>query len=64
MKLNQKKIKQELARMGWSKIEYARRVGVSRQLIYYYLNRDPKGFRMVTQLAKPFNIDPVELLMR
>lgn len=64
MKLNQKKIKQELAKMGWSKIEYAKRVGVSRQLIYYYLNKDPKGFGMVTQLAKPFNIDPLELLIR
>ena len=64
MKLNQRKIKQELERLGWTSTEYARKVGVSRQLMSYYLNQDPKGFRIVVRLAKPLNIDPRDLLLR
>ncbi len=64
MKLNQKKIKQELMRLGWNYVEYAKRMGISRQLVYYYLNHDPKGFRIVVRLAKPLNLDPRDLLLR
>jgi transcriptional regulator with XRE-family HTH domain len=64
MKINQTKIKQELERLGWTNTEYADRVGVSRQLLHYYLNKDPKGFRIATRLAKPLHIDPRDLLTR
>ena len=63
MKLNQKKIDQELKRLGWSRSEYAIKVGISRQLMYYYLNRTPKGFRIVVRLAAPLHIDPRDLLL-
>jgi hypothetical protein len=64
MKINQKKILSELSRLEWSKAEYARRLGVSRQLVDYYLNHNPKGFRIAALLAAPFHIDPRDLLLR
>jgi transcriptional regulator with XRE-family HTH domain len=63
MKLNHKKINQELERLGWTRTEYARRMGVSKQLASYYLNRG-KGFRIIEILAKPLNLDPRDLLSR
>ena len=63
MKVNVKKINAELERAGWSRAEYARQVGVTRQLMDYYLNGEVKGFRIVEVLARPFGMDPKDLLI-
>jgi len=63
MKLNLKKINSELARQKWSRTEYARRLGVSKQLLNYYLRKNVKGLLILERLAKPFNMDPKDLLI-
>jgi len=63
MKLNLKKINQELERLGWTRVEYARRLGVSKQLLHYYLKKEIKGIKIVEKLACPFNVDPKDLLV-
>lgn len=63
MKLNLKKINQELSRLGWTRGQYARRLGISRQLLYYYLKKEIRGIKPVEKLAKPFGIDPKDLLI-
>ena len=63
MKINKEKILMELKRLGWSKADYARKLGISRQLVDYYLNGEPQGIKIVARLAGPLHIDPRDLLM-
>ena len=62
MKLNIKKIMAELQRLGWTRTEYARKLGISRQLLNYYLHKG-KSIRLVNRLADPLHIDPRDLLI-
>lgn len=62
MKLNVKKINFELDRLGWSRVEYARRLGMSKQLLTYHLRHYVKSLTVVERLAKPLNLDPKDLL--
>jgi hypothetical protein len=63
MKLNLKKILLELQRLGWTKAEYARKIGISRQLMNHYLNQPLKSVRIVNRLAGPLHVDPRDLLI-
>jgi transcriptional regulator with XRE-family HTH domain len=63
MKLNLKKINQEMERLGLNQTELARRMGISRQLLNYYLQRDLREIPAVERLAKQFNIPPKDLLI-
>ena len=63
MKLNIKKINSELGRLKWKRAEYARKLGISKQLLNYYLRKDVKGLLILERLAKPFNMDPKDLLI-
>lgn len=62
MKLNIKKVNQELSRLGWNRMTYAAQLKVSKQLLSYYLNNDIKTLRVVERLAKPLNLDPKDLI--
>jgi hypothetical protein len=62
MKLNIKKINFELNRLGWNRAEYARRLGMSKQLLTYHLRHYVKSLTVVERLAKPLNLDPKDLL--
>lgn len=62
MKLNTKKILGELKRLEWTRSEYARRIGISKQSLRYWLtDLDPK-ISHVTRMAKAFGLDPKDLL--
>ena len=63
MKLNIKKINQELTRLNWTRTEYARQLKISKQLLSYYMNSDLKTLSVVETLARPLNIDPKDLLV-
>jgi transcriptional regulator with XRE-family HTH domain len=65
MKLNKKKIEAELKRLGWSYSDYARKLGVSRQLLNYYINGQgggAKALSVIERMAKPLLIDPKDLI--
>ena len=63
MKLNLRKIWQEMDRLGLNKTELAQRMGISRQLLNYYLHRNLREIPAVERLAKQFNIPPKDLLV-
>jgi len=62
IQINREKIRAELERLGWSFSEYARKMGISRQLAHYYMTR-AKGLTVVARLAEPLHIDPRDLLI-
>ena len=63
MRLNIGKIKQEMARLGWTYTKPASEMGISRQLLSYYLHKDIRGLKKIEKLAKPFRMDPKDLLV-
>jgi len=63
MKLNVKKINQELNRLKWRKADYARALGVDRQSVHYYLNHNISSMRIIEKLAKPLNLNPKDLII-
>ena len=62
MKINIRKINQELKRLGWSHSEYARRMNVTRQAANHYLNHEINSMKIVERMALPLNLDPKDLL--
>ena len=62
MQLNLQKINRELERLGWNKVEYARRLKISKQLLHYYLSPNIRGIKTAEKLAEPLNLDPKDLL--
>jgi hypothetical protein len=63
MKLNTKKIEQELTRLEWTHTKYAKELGISKQLLQYYMKPDLKGVQIAEKLAGPLNLDPKDLLI-
>ena len=63
MKLNIEKINQEMARLGINQNQLAQQMGISRQLLDYYLHTQSKGLRAMERLAAHFKIDPRDLLI-
>ena len=62
MKLNTKKIMAELKRLDWNYVKLAKEMGISRQLVHYYLHSAPSIVK-VEKLAKALNIDSKDLLI-
>ena len=63
MQLNIKKINQELERLGWNHTEYAKKLGISKALLSYYMCHDLKKLSVLKILAKPLHLDPKDLLI-
>lgn len=63
MKLNIKKIKQELKKRGWTQQQYADELQISKQLLSYHLNTDLKSLKVVELLAKPLQLNPKDLII-
>jgi len=62
MKLNVKKIKKELKRLGWTYDDVAKRTGFKgRQNIFYYI--DSESISGAEIFGKVFNIDPKDLII-
>jgi len=62
LRLNVKKVESEMARLGLSKDEMARRMGLKRTSAYYYL-RPQTSLRKVSRIAKVLNLDEKDLLI-
>lgn len=63
MKLNTKKIASELKRLGWNQKRFAAEMGVTRQSIHYYMNRDGgNSFGTIEKIAKVLKINPRDLI--
>lgn len=63
MKLNIKKINQELKRLKWTKAEYARQMGIVRQQANYYFKSEINSMKIVERMAKPLNLNPKDLIL-
>jgi hypothetical protein len=68
MKLNVKLINQRLSVLGWSRAEYARQLSTkrkkySRQLVNYYLKTEIKNIKIIDKLAKPLQLNPIDLII-
>jgi len=59
-KLNVNKVEREIERLGICKAELARRIGISRQLLYYTLKKQ-QVFH-IYKMAELFDMDPKDLL--
>ena len=64
MKLNHKKIKRELKRLGWTQEEFAKKMGKNhRQQVSYYLNQDRLSMSIINDMARVLDLDPKDLLI-
>jgi hypothetical protein len=63
MRLNTEKIKHELSRTGKNYAEFAREIGVSRQLFHYWI-KHPYGVPLyrVELIGRAMQIDPKDLI--
>lgn len=63
MKLNTKKIKKEMNRLGWSQIRLAQEMGCKRQYVNYMLKngKNPK-LETIQRFAKALDVDPKDLI--
>jgi len=64
MRLHTEKIEKELARLGMSKYQLGKKMGVNRQWIYQVLSRKYKGttLKTVDKIAKALDFDPKDLI--
>ena len=63
MKLNVTKIRLELERLHWSQSELGRRMGESKQWVWWVLNTNGNHtFQTVEKLAKVLGLDPKDLI--
>lgn len=61
MKLNVKKIKREMARLGWTMETLAQKCGLkNRQAVWYYFNSE--SIRGADKFAKALDVDPKDLI--
>ena len=64
MKLNIKKIDSELKRLGWSRIEFMKKLKAPKSF-YYYLVENPSTltFTTVNRIAKVLKLNPKDLII-
>jgi len=64
MRLNTKRIRQELARLGWSPYRLSKEMGIANQTVYKLLkeNGNSYTFKTVEKLADALGVDPKDLL--
>ena len=63
MKINIKKIKLEMKRKNMSQVDLSRKLGLTRQRIWYILNFGVKSYRVTEMLAKALNVDAKDLII-
>ena len=61
MKINTKKIKDELVRLGKTQAELARTMGESRQALHYQI-KNGRTFPVIEKIAKALNIPERDLI--
>lgn len=63
MRLNVKKIKAELDRLGWTRYRLSQEMRVKKQWVYRCLgNSHNMTFQTVERFAKALNLDPRDLI--
>lgn len=63
MRINIKKIEQELTRLGWSKYKLAKEMGVKHQWVYFILSdRKNCTLRSIERIGDALAIDPKDLI--
>ena len=62
MKINTKKIKDELSRIGICQAELARRMGITRQALHQQLNGGARSFATISKLSKALNLPERDLI--
>ena len=63
MKLNLKKIKQEMKRQHLNQTSLAKRLGVTRQRVNYILKSGAVTFRVTDMIARVLNVDSKDLII-
>jgi DNA-binding Xre family transcriptional regulator len=63
MKLNISKINRELQRLGISKPQFAERIGITKQAVYYIFEHESARFRTIEDIARALDLDPKDLLI-
>ena len=63
MKVNIKKIKLEIDRLGWSIPTLAENVGIPRQTLYLILKTESAHLDTLTKIAEALALDPKSLLI-
>lgn len=63
MKVNTKKIKLEIERLGWSIPILATKVGIPRQTIYLIFQNETAQLGTLTKIAETLALDPKSLLI-
>ena len=64
MKLNLKKINLRLRKLGWTKAELGRRLGMSRQAInYYFQQKNSPTLDSISQIAKVLSVPGKDLII-
>ena len=62
MKLNVKKIRSEMERLGITESDLARDFKTSRQNVWWMLNKGGRSFKVVQRFAKYFMLDEKDLI--
>ena len=64
MKINTKKIRFELARLGWTPYRLSKEMKIANQTVYKILNSDGTGytFRTVEKFASALSLDAKDLI--
>ena len=63
MKVNSKKIKFELDRLGWSMTKLALESGMTKQAISILIKRETAPLKTLNNIGEALNIDPKDLLI-
>jgi len=63
MKVNSKKIKFELNRLGWSMTKLALESGMTKQAMSILIKRETAPINTLNKIGEVLNIDPKDLLI-
>jgi len=63
MKVNSKKIKFELDRLGWSMTKLALESGMTRQAMSILMKRETAPLKTLNKIGEILNLDPRDLLI-
>ncbi len=63
MKVNSKKILNEIKRLGWSQAQLAEKIGITRQAIDYILKERVTKLETLNKIGKVLELDPKDLLI-
>lgn len=63
MKVNSKKIRFEIERLGWTQTELANRANMTKQALSIILTRETAQLETLNKIGKALNLDPRDLLI-